>query len=671
MATGFCVDVGSGLVLGPVDQSYDGNPVQLYKCDSNKPNRRWVFHTNSSVISEAPPNGCLDLLGGTDYAYPGRNVDTWTCVAKEDSQFGNQARLWTLEFATYSPPSTGLSVGAIAGIAVGGFFLLLLAGLLGWFLLRRKKAKKGDEDSEKEKFDGIEEEKRVSFVPAPVAALSNGPVDDPTPSSPLTPSATSPDPFYAQLPTPIALSPLPTSPIPPPSPIPPVVPATPILPVVAPIPPVRPQPNPVPAAPVFLALGGKPPATKHAIGSIFIATQPFTPSHPHEMVLKAGDEIWMEEVYHNGWARGVNRATGREGVFPGGFVARKEEERVEEPVIVPTPGIATPVPASPQATPTATAPPSPVLPVAPASHVLPPAVPVVAASPAPPSPTTPPQPATPPQATIAMQTINITNPVLDPSLLITPSQIAVDIERPLGSGSMGPVHLGIFHGNRVAVKSLPKLSERAKASLTQLAARWPNLMQRNVMPPLALCLEPGNEMIVMDFMELGNLRQHLARENWEPTVAKKLLIDVAAGLAYLHTNGMNHGALRPTNVLVDSGRGVLVDFGLDGVRQAAGVVAKDVYMAPELLGGEQSSSASDVYAFGMLAYEVFGRGARPSGEQEGSAALVYAVTVDRKRPVRPAEMGDAEWALVNRCWAHEPESRPEMAEIKTTLQEMN
>lgn len=66
-----CLDVGSGLILGTAESSDDANPIQIYRC-TGKRNQGWVVHQNASVVSNAAPNGCLDLAGGTDYAFPGR-----------------------------------------------------------------------------------------------------------------------------------------------------------------------------------------------------------------------------------------------------------------------------------------------------------------------------------------------------------------------------------------------------------------------------------------------------------------------------------------------------------------------------------------------------------------------------------------------------------------------
>jgi tetratricopeptide (TPR) repeat protein/tRNA A-37 threonylcarbamoyl transferase component Bud32 len=84
-----------------------------------------------------------------------------------------------------------------------------------------------------------------------------------------------------------------------------------------------------------------------------------------------------------------------------------------------------------------------------------------------------------------------------------------------------------------------------------------------------------------------------------------MLVQVLQALAYLHRRGIIHRDLKPSNVLVTQGRVKLLDFGVSGERQQiSGLAGTLFYMAPELLRGEPASEASDLYAFGVMCYEV-------------------------------------------------------------------
>jgi serine/threonine protein kinase/tetratricopeptide (TPR) repeat protein len=89
-----------------------------------------------------------------------------------------------------------------------------------------------------------------------------------------------------------------------------------------------------------------------------------------------------------------------------------------------------------------------------------------------------------------------------------------------------------------------------------------------------------------------------------------LLAQTLQALAYLHRRGIIHRDLKPGNVMVEGGRVKVLDFGVSMLRQhdvedGHLIVGTLGYMAPELLGGTPASEASDLYAVGMIAYELF------------------------------------------------------------------
>jgi pimeloyl-ACP methyl ester carboxylesterase len=145
----------------------------------------------------------------------------------------------------------------------------------------------------------------------------------------------------------------------------------------------------------------------------------------------------------------------------------------------------------------------------------------------------------------------------------------------------------------------------------------------------------------------------------------RLALPIAEALAAAHSHGIVHRDVKPGNVLVsDDGRVKLADFGLArphdadrDVTRTAGVIGTVAYMSPEQANGAEAGPASDVFSFGVLAYELL-TGRRPfEGDALGEviAAIVnvrYQPIAERRSEV-PAELA----AVVERCLQAAPADR--------------
>lgn len=199
--------------------------------------------------------------------------------------------------------------------------------------------------------------------------------------------------------------------------------------------------------------------------------------------------------------------------------------------------------------------------------------------------------------------------------------------------------------------------------------------QPAVLPLMAYSLDPP--MLVSDLMDDGNLRQYLSRVGWPLPLGLKLLLDVATGMAYLHSKHIVHGDLKSANIMVDEQRALIADFGLSRFRQelvSSGasssrsvLMGTPGFVAPEVLAGSSAGFPSDVYSFAMVCYEVVSRGRVPFAEQPNVAAMLYKVAVEHARPARPEGVTDAVWGLIERCWAHEPAVRPNFVQVRDEL----
>jgi len=230
-----------------------------------------------------------------------------------------------------------------------------------------------------------------------------------------------------------------------------------------------------------------------------------------------------------------------------------------------------------------------------------------------------------------------------------------EIEAPLGRGGMGAVFLArqLSLDREVAIKVLaseladdPLFLERLEREARTMARlRHPNIVAVHDFQKLA----DGGAAIVMQFVEGGSLRELLQRHpNGLPVAqALRLIRQIAAGLSAAHAAGIVHRDMKPENVLIDlDGTACVTDFGLalpkhDGSTRltltgtAMGTVD---YMPPEQLRGQEVDERGDIFALGVILYELL-TGQTPRGSfdpphrvrREVSRALSLAVM----RALRP------------------------------------
>jgi len=237
---------------------------------------------------------------------------------------------------------------------------------------------------------------------------------------------------------------------------------------------------------------------------------------------------------------------------------------------------------------------------------------------------------------------------------------------PLGEGGMGEVFRAVHLGLKkdCAVKLMHREQTRDEAFMARFRTEA-EALGRLEHPSIVSVTdfgvhadEGGIPYLVTELLEGASLDEELAASGvLDPEAALPLLDRIAVGLDHAHRCGVVHGDLKPRNVfLVDGGDregGVkILDFGLahltrpqadsrggSGDRLPAGtaVIGTPAYMAPELLAGREPTRRSDVYAFGVLVYEVL-TGTRPfdAPDQELASRTAPPDLPSRVRPGLPA-----------------------------------
>ena len=182
----------------------------------------------------------------------------------------------------------------------------------------------------------------------------------------------------------------------------------------------------------------------------------------------------------------------------------------------------------------------------------------------------------------------------------------------LGRGGMGEVFRAddLKLGQPVALKFLPPDVDRDPARLTQLHTEV--RMARQVSHPNVCRVYDidevdGHTFLSMEYVDgedLGSLLRRVGRflEDRALEIARQM----CAGLAAAHERGVVHRDFKPANVMIDgAGKVRITDFGLAGLAGETIRAGTPAYMAPEQIAGGEVTARSDIYALGLVLYELF------------------------------------------------------------------
>ncbi len=182
----------------------------------------------------------------------------------------------------------------------------------------------------------------------------------------------------------------------------------------------------------------------------------------------------------------------------------------------------------------------------------------------------------------------------------------------LGKGGMGEVFRAddLKLGQQVALKFLPPEVDRDPARLTQLHGEV--RMARQVSHPNVCRVYDideveGHTFLSMEYVDGEDLASLLRRIGRFPEErGLEIARQACAGLAAAHERGVIHRDFKPANVMLDgTGRVRITDFGLAGVSGEALRAGTPAYMAPEQIAGQEVTARSDIYALGLVLYEIF------------------------------------------------------------------
>src|ERR1700691_3896637 len=242
----------------------------------------------------------------------------------------------------------------------------------------------------------------------------------------------------------------------------------------------------------------------------------------------------------------------------------------------------------------------------------------------------------------------------------------------LGKGGMGEVYRAndLTLDQPVALKFLPEAMARDAGML----ARFHNevriarqVAHQNVCRVYDLGEINGQPYLSMEYIDgedLGSLLRRIGRLPADRAI--EFARRICAGLAAAHDKGVLHRDLKPSNIMIDSqGRVFITDFGLAAVtgelREAQAREGTPAYMSPEQLAGTEVTARSDIYALGLVLYEMFA-GKRPF------EAVTLAEMIRLQQQSTPTrlttvarDVDPAVERVIQRCLAADPRQRPATA----------
>ncbi|XP_019386455.1 PREDICTED: Abelson tyrosine-protein kinase 2 isoform X2 [Crocodylus porosus] len=255
----------------------------------------------------------------------------------------------------------------------------------------------------------------------------------------------------------------------------------------------------------------------------------------------------------------------------------------------------------------------------------------------------------------------------------------ITMKHKLGGGQYGEVYVGVWkkYSLTVAVKTLKEdtmeVEEFLKEAAVMKEIKHPNLVQL-----LGVCTLEPPFYIVTEYMPYGNLLDYLRECNREEVSAVVLLYmatQISSAMEYLEKKNFIHRDLAARNCLVGENHVVKVaDFGLsrlmtgDTYTAHAGAKFPIKWTAPESLAYNTFSIKSDVWAFGVLLWEIATYGMSPYPGIDLSQ--VYDLLEKGYRMEQPEGCPPKVYELMRACWMWNPPERPSFAETHQAFETM-
>jgi len=257
----------------------------------------------------------------------------------------------------------------------------------------------------------------------------------------------------------------------------------------------------------------------------------------------------------------------------------------------------------------------------------------------------------------------------------------------IGKGQYGEVFRGRCRGYDVAIKVLKK---RKTDDQMQNFRREVEIMSRirfpNVCLLLGACTDPSYFCIVQEYLSGGTLAEALDKGRLPTSFYGRMrwASHVARGMLWIHSNGVLHRDLKLENLILDKHNEVKVaDFGLSDTVESSQLIwdergrkGSPLYMAPEVLQKKGLDNKVDIYAFGLILWELLAckRAFQHHLLHNNIEDFINAIcNLEERPPLPPEGSTDPGWEnpviidLIKKCWAKKAKSRPNFQEVYDDL----
>ncbi len=243
-----------------------------------------------------------------------------------------------------------------------------------------------------------------------------------------------------------------------------------------------------------------------------------------------------------------------------------------------------------------------------------------------------------------------------------------EVREQIGAGSFGEVFKGFDPTikRNVAIKTCTTAGHEARLRFSREAEISGNLHHPNIVTLYDFGFENDTAYLVQEFLVGEDLDERIRRQ--EPmSLAVKLgyLLQIAQGLEYAHSKGVIHRDVKPGNVrILRDGTVKLLDFGVAKLLHEESVLTRTgmtlgttSYVSPEQILGKPLDGRSDIFSYGVLAYELLAF-QRPFQAASG-IDILHLIVSSEPEPMFVAwpQCPPAVWRLVERCLEKQPDRR--------------